>query len=79
MKKYLLLTILLPAFLSCKYINFSSDKAVAEVGDQKLLESDIRELIPEGTNPEDSIRMLEQYINTWATSIFYLKRRKRVV
>lgn len=74
MKKYLLLTILLPAFLSCKYINFSSDKVVAEVGGQKLLESDIRELIPEGTNPEDSIRMLEQYINTWATQHLLLQK-----
>ncbi len=60
--------------MSCKYINFSSDKVVAEVGGQKLLESDVRELIPEGTNPEDSIRMLEQYINNWATKHLLLKK-----
>ncbi|MEA5006710.1 MAG: peptidylprolyl isomerase [Rikenellaceae bacterium] len=74
MKKYLLLTILIPTLMSCKYINFSSDKVVAEVGGQKLLESDVRELIPEGTNPEDSIRMLEQYINNWATKHLLLKK-----
>jgi len=74
MKKYLIMIILIPAIFSCKYLNFSSDKVVAEVGGQTLLESDIRELIPQGTTPEDSVRMLEQYINTWAVNHLLLKK-----
>jgi len=74
MKKYLIMIIVIPAIFSCKYLNFSSDKVVAEVGGQTLLESDIRELIPQGTTPEDSVRMLEQYINTWAVNHLLLKK-----
>ena len=66
--------IVLPAMFSCRYLNFSSDKVVAEVGNQILYESDIRELIPEGTPPQDSIRMLEQYVNTWAIKHLLLKK-----
>jgi len=74
MKKYLFLTILVPVILSCKYINFSRDKVVAQVGKNTLLESDIRELIPEGTAPEDSARMVGQYINNWAVKHLLLKK-----
>ena len=42
------------------------DEAVARVGKEVLYRSDIRKLIPQGIQPEDSVRMVRQYINTWA-------------
>jgi len=66
MKKTLIL-VLIPLLFSCKYLNFtSSDAVVAEVGDKVLYESEVKNLIPQGTSPDDSIKMVEQYVSSWA-------------
>ncbi|OFY39262.1 MAG: hypothetical protein A2X18_04385 [Bacteroidetes bacterium GWF2_40_14] len=66
MKKTLIL-VLIPLLFSCKYLNFtSSDAVVAEVGDKVLYESEVKNLIPQGTSPDDSVKMVEQYVNSWA-------------
>jgi len=74
MNKLLILG-LIPLFVSCKYLGFSSDNAiVAEVGDKILYESEVKNLIPQGTTPEDSINMLEQYVNSWALKHLLLNK-----
>jgi len=74
MNKLLILG-LIPLFVSCKYLDFSSDDAiVAEVGDKILYESEVKNLIPQGTTPEDSINMLEQYVNSWALKHLLLNK-----
>ena len=66
MKRFLII-FLLPVIISCKYLDFrSGDEVVAKAGGEVLYESEIRELIPEGTNSQDSIKMVEQYVNNWA-------------
>lgn len=74
MNKLLILG-LLPLFFSCKYLDFSSDDAIiAEVGGMSLYESEVKNLVPPGTSPQDSINMLEQYVNSWAMKHLLLKK-----
>ena len=67
MKKNFTILFLLILLTSCESIGnmFSGDK-VARVGSYVLYERDLRNLIPIGTSPEDSILMVQQYINSWA-------------
>ena len=69
----LILTIVLPAFLSCKAISsaFDNDRAVAKVGQHKLTHGEVASLVPKGTSPEDSMRLVMQYINSWASDLVY--------
>lgn len=46
---------------------------VARIDSDALYEEDITALIPSGTSSEDSARIAEQYINSWATKILFLK------
>ena len=64
----------LPMFSSCEA--FSSlfrheDKVIAKVGKHKLNRSEVDFLIHPGTTPEDSIRLVMQYINSWASDLVY--------
>lgn len=64
----------LPMFSSCEA--FSSlfrheDKVIAKVGNHKLNRSEVDFLIHPGTTPEDSIRLVMQYINSWASDLVY--------
>ena len=61
---------LLVALPACNFVerifHDAGDDAVARVGNDVLYQSDIRKLIPQGVPAEDSVRMVQQYINTWA-------------
>lgn len=73
--KRLLILGLIPLLFSCKYLDFNSDNAiVAKVGDRVLYESEVKDLIPQGTSPDDSLNMLEQYINSWALKYLLLDK-----
>ena len=75
MKKAALAILVLLVATSCKYLEFrSGDKVVAEVGGKKLYESEIKSLIPPGKSPQDSIMMLQQYINNWALKHLLLEK-----
>ena len=75
MKKAALAILVLLAATSCKYLGFrSGDRVVAEVGGKKLYESEIKSLIPPGKSPQDSIMMLQQYINNWALKHLLLEK-----
>ena len=74
MNKFLIFA-LIPFLFSCKYLDFKSDDdVVAKAGGAVLYKSDIRELIPEGTNPGDSVKMVEQYVNNWAIQHLLLRK-----
>lgn len=72
MKRFLriltILGIVLPMFMSCKAISgfFSKGEVVARVGNAKLMMSDLENVVPDGLSEEDSIRLAQQYINSWA-------------
>ena len=70
-----LLTYLLPLLLcSCTVISslVHDDQVVARVGDHKLYKSELEQFIPNMIPAADSIRLAEQYINTWAMDLLYL-------
>ena len=66
--------IVLPALTSCRAIsNFlRNEQVVAEVGSERLYRSDVDAVIPKGLSQEDSLRLVRQYINAWASDRVYL-------
>ena len=60
--------------LSCRAIgDFLHDgDVVARVGQHKLYLTEMETVIPNGLAPEDSARLAEQYIRSWATEQLYL-------
>ena len=69
------LLILLPLLLgSCNAISslIHDDQVVAKVGDNKLYKSEVEGFIPNMIPASDSVRLAEQYINSWAMDLLYL-------
>ncbi len=50
------------------------DQAVAECYGKYLYQEDLAGLVPEGTNPDDSIVMTRQFINNWIMQQIMLKQ-----
>ena len=67
--------LLLAALLcSCNAISslVHDDQVVARVGKTRLYKSEVERFIPNMIPAEDSVRLAEQYINTWAMDQLYL-------
>ena len=60
--------------MSCRAISdfLHDDEAVAQVGQVKLYRSELDKVIPKGVSPEDSTRLAQQYINTWASDMVFV-------
>lgn len=68
LKKTIVVFILLLAIVSCDYFRETEKpQAVARVNDAYLYESDLSGLVPEGTTREDSIIIIKNYIDRWAS------------
>lgn len=66
MKKIVLILCVLSLF-SCNFAEKSGDNAVvAKIGNKSLYYSDIKAIIPKNISKEDSLKMIEQYIYSWA-------------
>ena len=65
LRKY---AILLLFIISCNYNIKNNDGYVARVGDEFLSVEEIQELIPKNLNKQDSIRIVNNVIEEWATS-----------
>ncbi len=64
--KYGLVLILTGLFSGCnKTAEVTEDPVVAEVGTKKLFESDISSVVPAGTEKEDSLLLVNDYIKKW--------------
>ncbi len=59
---------------SCKLVNsiIHDDEVVARVGKNMLYKSEVDALIHEGISSEDSLRLVMQYINTWASDMIFI-------
>ena len=66
-----LLALLTP--VSCEVLSdwIHDDGVVARVGRHKLTLSQVEEIIPDGTSPEDSLNLALQYINNWASELLF--------
>ena len=65
LRKY---AILLLFITSCNYNLKNNDGYVARVGDEFLSVEEIQELVPKNLNKQDSIRIVNNVIEEWATS-----------
>ena len=65
LRKY---AILLLFIISCNYNLKNNDGYVARVGDEFLSVEEIQELVPKNLNKQDSIRIVNNVIEEWATS-----------
>lgn len=80
MRKTIIFLLLLPALLgSCNAASslIHDDQVVAKVGKNKLYKSEVERFIPNMVSPEDSARLAEQYINSWAMDLLYLDVAER--
>ena len=73
-KVSILLCTQLALLASCRAINdFVHDgDVVARVGQHKLFLTDLQDYIPNGLAPEDSTRLADQYIRSWAAEQLFL-------
>ncbi|GAB4135796.1 MAG: hypothetical protein Fur0041_10090 [Bacteroidia bacterium] len=49
-------------------------KPVARVFDHTLYEADLRDVVPEGSSKDDSMRIAENYINTWVKEMLLVHK-----
>lgn len=75
----LLIVLIMGVISSCSFFNDANEgsgKRVARIGTHVLYESEIDKLMPDGISAEDSIDMVEQYINSWALKELMLRKAK---
>ena len=75
MKRLTIYILTILCLTSCDWLQKQkSGDVIAQVGDKVLYESDLINLVPIGSSPEDSLRIVNQYIQQWATNqILYQK------
>ncbi len=66
------------AYLTPKQVEFAEEPVVS-IGNYALFPDDIAEIIPTGTNPDDSALIADGYIRRWATDIILYNRAKNNV
>ncbi len=58
---------------SCNFFKTTDDRVpVARVNESYLYQEDIEDLVPVGTNKEDSIQIVTTYINRWARQLLLM-------
>lgn len=66
LNKLIVLVILVPVLFACSPASKrKNDKVLARAYDNYLYQGDIQGLVPEGTNPDDSLRIVKSYIELW--------------
>ena len=75
MKKTIFIIPLVFLFASCEWLkSHQTGDVVAQVDDKVLYERDIQQLVPIGTSSQDSLRIVYQYIQQWATNQLLYKK-----
>ncbi|MDE5421306.1 hypothetical protein L3073_03725 [Ancylomarina sp. DW003] len=65
MTRNIILLFILPGFISCNSNNTVDNPTVAKVDDSYLYLNKVRELIPNNSSKEDSLRIAENYVHQW--------------
>lgn len=67
------LALALAVLPSCKTVQsiIHDDEVVAKLGDHKLYRADLEGIVPAGTTSEDSLNLVNLYINSWATNMAF--------
>ncbi len=69
-----MMAVAVAALPSCKAISslIHDGEVVARLGDHKLYRSELDDVIPKGTSPEDSVNLANLYINSWVKDKAFL-------
>lgn len=68
MRRFQFITILLILLSSCSYFKPKAEpEAIARVEDNYLYKDELKDLVPKGTSKEDSLVMVRNYIDRWAS------------
>jgi len=74
MNKWVFIFFILLALYSCNYFKpEAKPKAIARVDDSYLYREEIKDLVPSGTSKADSISIVRNYINRWASQKLLIK------
>jgi hypothetical protein len=65
MNRNLLLVVCILGLLSCKSRHNSDDSIIATVYDYELFASDLKDIVPKGTNAKDSSMIVQGFIDSW--------------
>lgn len=77
MYKYGIYIIFIFFCTSCNYFKKPIEpEAIARVGETYLYLEDIKNLVPQGTSKKDSVAIVQDYIQNWATKILLLDGAK---
>jgi hypothetical protein len=69
---------LLLALDACKYPMVKKEEAIlARVGDKYLYESEIKDLVPEGISPKDSMVLVRNYVNNWVKTTLMVQQAEK--
>ncbi len=72
--RFSFLLFLLLGSVSCSYLKpEEKPEAVARVGKYYLFEEALQELIPDGTSPEDSLTIVRNFMDRWATQMLLIQ------
>lgn len=80
--RYLLAIIFLLSFSSCDFLKRNlgfKEKAIAKVYDVYLYPSDIEGIVPKGTSNEDSLLLVQSYIENWVRQTLLIKQAEENV
>jgi len=73
MNKWCLILVLIPILSSCNFFKpEAKPRAIARVNDVYLYKEDIKDLVPKGTSKPDSIAIVRNYIDRWASQILLI-------
>jgi len=76
-KKSIFISVILLC-VSCNFFKETDDRIpVARVGDAYLYQEDIENIVADGTTPEDSILLINNFITRWATQELLVDGAKR--
>lgn len=63
--KYTFIIFFSVLLLQCSKNEVSEDKIIARVGEKKLMESELSQIIPKNTEQEDSMQLADDYVRKW--------------
>jgi len=67
-RKTIIILLIILSVTSCRFTDriFDSD-VIARIGNQKLYKQEVESLLPKNISSDDSIKLSQEYINSWAT------------
>jgi len=72
--KYTLVVILVFSLMQCSKTNVVNDAVIAQVGEKKLLQSEIAQIIPSEITEQDSSLMADEYVKKWVKQELLIKK-----